>query len=94
MRDEALWRQKVRRLLEGGDRAMKKKLKRIPKPGFAPRVINGGQQLDIEDTIKGVSRATRELVALGHTLIFILLINRKCRRSISDTAPRADNNII
>ena len=30
------------------------KQQRIPKPGFAPRVIEGGQQLDLEDAIKNL----------------------------------------
>ena len=37
---------------EYGSRASEEELRRIPKPGFAPRVIKGGQQLDIEDAIK------------------------------------------
>ena len=40
---------------EYGSRASEEELRRIPKPGFAPRVIKGGQQLDIEDAIKGAS---------------------------------------
>lgn len=39
---------------EVGSRAMEEELKRIPRPGFAPRVIEGGQQLDIEDVIKSI----------------------------------------
>lgn len=37
---------------EFGSRATEEELRRIPKPGFAPRVIEGGQQLDLEDAIK------------------------------------------
>ena len=37
---------------EYGSRASEEELSRIPKPGFSPRVIEGGQQLDIEDAIK------------------------------------------
>ena len=37
---------------EYGSRATEEELNRIPKPGFAPRVIEGGQQLDLEDAIK------------------------------------------
>lgn len=37
---------------EYGSRATEEELRRIPKPGFAPRVIKGGQQLDIEDAIE------------------------------------------
>ena len=38
---------------EVGSRATEEELRHIPKPGFAPRVIEGGQQLDLEDAIKG-----------------------------------------
>ena len=37
---------------EVGSRATEEELRLIPKPGFAPRVIEGGQQLDLEDAIK------------------------------------------
>lgn len=37
---------------EYGSRATEEELSRIPKPGFAPRVIQGGQQLDLADAIK------------------------------------------
>lgn len=37
---------------EVGSRATEEELRHIPKPGFAPRVIEGGQQLDLEDAIK------------------------------------------
>lgn len=36
---------------EYGSRATEEELSRIPKPGFAPRIIEGGQQLDLEDAI-------------------------------------------
>lgn len=39
---------------EVGSRATEEELRQIPKPGFAPRVIEGGQQLDLEDAIKNL----------------------------------------
>jgi hypothetical protein len=40
---------------EAGSRATEEELRLIPKPGFTPRIIEGGQQFDIEDVIKGAS---------------------------------------
>ncbi len=40
---------------EVGSRATEEELRHIPKPGFAPRVIEGGQQLDLEDAIKNAT---------------------------------------
>lgn len=37
---------------EAGSRATEEELRLIPKPGFAPRIIEGGQQLDLEDAIR------------------------------------------
>ncbi len=39
---------------EVGSRATEVELSRIPRPGFAPRIIEGGHQLGVEDVIKGV----------------------------------------
>jgi len=39
---------------EYGSRATEEELRLIPKPGFAPRVIEGGQQLDLEDAIENL----------------------------------------
>jgi len=40
---------------EYGSRATEEELRLIPKPGFAPRIIEGGQQLDLEDAIRNAT---------------------------------------
>ncbi len=39
---------------EYGSRTTEDELRLIPKPGFTPRVVEGGQQPDTKDTTKGV----------------------------------------
>ena len=39
---------------EYGSRATEEELRLIPKPGFTPRIVEGGQQLDAKDATKGV----------------------------------------
>jgi hypothetical protein len=41
-------------IAEVGSHATEEELKRIPKPAFAPRIIEGRQQPDIEGATKGV----------------------------------------
>lgn len=39
---------------EYGSRVIEEELRLVPKPGFTPRIVEGGQQLDTKDATKGV----------------------------------------